>query len=130
MPHFSRVSLARLGTCDLRLQRVAFEVIKRVDFSVVCGHRDEADQEAAYVGGFSKVRWPYSRHNDQPSEALDFWPYPRPTPGEVVEARRFAYVAGLFVGVAHEMGIELQWGGVIWLPRFLDMLHIQLRRLA
>ena len=76
MPRFSIHSSQRLAECDPRLQAIAVEVIKVHDFAVDCGHRDEADQEAAVARGCSKVHFPNSKHNGWPSKALDFHPCP------------------------------------------------------
>lgn len=51
-------------------------VVKRFDITVLCGHRGEAEQNAAYAAGNSKLKWPNSKHNKTPSEAVDIVPYP------------------------------------------------------
>jgi len=51
-------------------------VVKRFDITVLCGHRGEAEQNAAYAAGNSKLKWPKSKHNKVPSEAVDIVPYP------------------------------------------------------
>lgn len=78
MAKFSKRSLGNLASVDPRLVAIAEEVIKHFDFVVICGHRNKADQEKAYKGGFSKVRWPNSKHNKSPSLAIDCYPYPIP----------------------------------------------------
>jgi len=52
------------------------KVIKKTDFSVICGHRDANAQNLAYTQGHSKLKWPNSKHNKTPSEAVDIVPYP------------------------------------------------------
>jgi len=52
------------------------DVIQFVDCSIICGYRNERDQNEAYDKGFSKLRFPQSRHNKLPSEAVDAVPYP------------------------------------------------------
>jgi peptidoglycan L-alanyl-D-glutamate endopeptidase CwlK len=77
-----RTSKLRLATCDARLQRLVTAVVARVDagelalvpdISVGCGYRNEADQNAAFDRGASKLRWPKSKHNKTPSQAVDLW---------------------------------------------------------
>jgi len=44
MPSFSEKSLARLSTCDSRLQRLFQQIVQDFDCSIIEGHRDEARQ--------------------------------------------------------------------------------------
>lgn len=74
MPSFSSVSEARLKTCDLRLQLICNEAIKTIEFKILEGHRNEADQNAAFDRGASKLRWPNGKHNSSPSKAVDVAP--------------------------------------------------------
>lgn len=106
MPSFSKTSLDRLATCDERIQRVAHEAIKLMDHSVLFGHRNEADQNKAFAEGASTKKWPDSNHNRLPSVAIDVAPYPI----DWDDARRFALLAGIYIGIAHSMGIKLRTG--------------------
>lgn len=121
MPSFSKQSLDRLATCHFDLQRVLFEAIKYIDFTVICGFRDKAEQDAAYKAGNSKLRWPMSRHNSTPSEAVDVCPYPI----DWRDTERFAYLAGVIMTVAGQLGVELTWGGT-W--TFRDRPHFELKK--
>lgn len=76
MPKFSQNSLDRLHECHPLLQMLMLKVIKKIDFSVICGHRDANAQNLAYTQGRSKLKWPNSKHNKVPSEAVDIVPYP------------------------------------------------------
>lgn len=38
---------------------------------VSCVYRDEEDQNAAFLANTSKLKWPKSKHNKLPSEAID-----------------------------------------------------------
>ena len=120
MPYFGRRSKEALSTCHIDLQRIANKAIEIVDFSVICGHRGAGAQDRAFNKGYSKVVYPNSRHNRQPSEALDFAPYPI----DWKDIERFRYQAGIMMGIAHVMGIELKWGGN-W-ETFKDYGHLQL----
>jgi peptidoglycan LD-endopeptidase CwlK len=71
-----KTSLARLAECHPDLQRLirAYEAEAPRDFTVLCGFRGEAEQNAAFKSGASK--WPRSKHNSKPSRAVDIAPYP------------------------------------------------------
>jgi len=121
MPRFSRSSEARLSTCHPDLQRVLREAIKVYDFTVLCGHRNEAEQNEAYECGASKLPWPKSRHNTNPSMAVDVAPYPI----DWCDREEFHYLAGLLEGVASQLGVRLQWGGR-WLS-LVDLPHLEIK---
>ena len=132
MPIFGTHSLAALGTCDDRLQRIAHEAIKHVDFSVVEGFRGEVEQNKAVAAGKSKLPFPQGRHNQQPSRAFDFAPYPPDWSDKTTAIARFAFVAGVFKKCADDLGIKVRFGWD-WNrnmdPRdesFLDWDHIEL----
>ena len=78
MPSFGNNSEARLSTCHEFVIAVCRRAIAIVDFSVLCGHRNEAWQNMLYAmtPQRSKKRWANSRHNSNPSMALDEAPYP------------------------------------------------------
>ena len=128
MPRFGRRSQANLATCHPDLQRVFEEVVKIFDCSILCGHRGEEAQNEAYHKGLSKLKFPESRHNTQPSVAVDAVPYPI----DWEDRERMTYFAGLVLGVAHGMGITLRWGGdwdrdtEVADNRFDDLPHFEL----
>lgn len=113
MPKFSRASAQRLATCHKDLRAVCEQLIKTFDFSVTCGHRGKADQDAAYKAGNSKVRFPNSAHNKLPSMAVDIVPYPV----DWNDIGRFKEMAAAFFAVANllkergEITHEFRWGG-------------------
>lgn len=127
---FGRTSQARLDTCHPKLQEILNEAIKHVDFSVLCGHRTEEDQMAAYnaVPQVSKVKWPNSKHNSLPSRAVDIAPYPI----DWNDIKRFAHLGGLIRGIAAAKGIKIRVGfdwdmdGDITDHKFMDWPHIEL----
>ncbi len=127
-------SLSRLGTCHPKLQALLLEVDRRLsrckvlDFTVVCGHRGQADQDAAYRAKRSTKRWPDSKHNKLPSVAVDVAPWPTYWDDEA----SFARLAGYVQAVADELGIEIRWGGD-WNgngrtedERLIDLPHLEL----
>lgn len=48
----------------------------RRDCSITDGHRDEIKQNFYFEKGTSKVQWPNSKHNSNPSLAVDCVPWP------------------------------------------------------
>ncbi len=125
---FSQKSLDVLNTCDPRLVDICLEAIKIIDFTVICGHRGEEDQNKAYVGGKSKLKYPQSSHNKIPSQAVDLAPYPI----NWENRERFTLLAGVILGIAHQKGYNLRWGGA-WngldtftTNKFSDLPHFEL----
>lgn len=104
---FGNASNQRLSTCRNELRIVAQEALKYADFSIVYGTRTETEQAILYQQGFSKVQYPNSKHNKNPSDAFDFVPYPVDWKDE----RQFTYIAGLILGIGLSKGIILRWGG-------------------
>ena len=92
--------------------------ISKSDFTVICGYRDKAGQDAALRAGTTKVSFPNSAHNQsdpttkQPrSCAIDVIPYP--FTGWDDPAMRVAWkqIADAMFAAAKKRGVELRWGG-------------------
>jgi peptidoglycan L-alanyl-D-glutamate endopeptidase CwlK len=105
------------------------QVIKKTDFSVICGHRSKEDQDKAFAEGHSKLKWPNSKHNKVPSEAVDIVPYPV----DWNDIGRFENL-GQIVMQVWESGIDPEdkdgWE-LIWGKNFkglVDYPHFELRR--
>lgn len=126
MPQFGKKSLQNLENVHPDLVRLFNEVIKHIDCTVLCGHRGQAEQDAAYAAGNSKLKFPQSKHNKMPSLAVDVmrWYAEKPnvrwpdlkglTPEQLQKAREYAstaHFAGVVRGIALTMGIDLRWGG-------------------
>lgn len=107
MPRFGRSSGEILATCHPKIQLVLHEVVQHFDCIVIWGHRGKEPQDEAFRTGASKKRWPNSKHNVEPSLAVDVCPYPI----DWKDIDRFRYFAGFVVGIGASMGIELIWGG-------------------
>lgn len=77
---FGRNSLKCLAELDPRLRALAVLMLEKqvMDFAIICGHRGEAEQNAAFAAGRSKVKYPHSKHNANPARAYDRVPYPVP----------------------------------------------------
>ena len=123
MPSFGTKSKECLATLHPDLQKVLNEAIKHIDFSIIWGHRGEQAQNRAYRDGYSKVQWPNSRHNTQPSEAFDIVPYPG---GFNNPDEAFYLVATHVFRAAAVCGVRLDWGGH-W-RTFKDLAHFELER--
>lgn len=107
MPKFGNASKSRLAECDPRLQEICHEVIKFYDFTVLCGHRGEEEQNKLFKDGQSKLKFPNSKHNKNPSLAVDIAPWPI----DWNDHRRFHLLSGMMFSVANAKGITLRWGG-------------------
>ena len=107
MPLFSNRSRAILQTCDPQLQNLFTNVVLTFDCTIVSGHRTEEEQNALFHRGASKLKWPHSKHNREPSLAVDVYPYPI----DWQDRDRFHYFAGFVMGIAHNYYLNLRWGG-------------------
>ena len=76
MPKFSAKSIANLESCDCRLQAIFNYVIIYRDCSILCGYRGKDEQDRDFSRGKSRLKWPFSKHNKIPSQAIDVVPYP------------------------------------------------------
>jgi len=120
MPSFSQRSLDNLATCHKDLQRVAHEAIKHFDFTVICGHRGKTAQDKAFAEGKSKVKWPNSKHNKNPSLAFDATPVPL----DWKDTASFHAMAKTMKEAAHKLKITIRWGGDF--KNFFDGPHFEL----
>lgn len=120
MPEFSKASKDKLATCHPFLQEICYELIKEIDFTVICGHRNKEEQDAAFSKGSSKLKWPKSKHNSEPSRAVDIAPYPIDWNNHVA----FESLAKRFKQIAEEKSIKIKWGGDF--KGFRDLPHFEL----
>lgn len=107
MPKLGKRSKTNLSQAHPLLQELFEEVIKHYDCSIIQGHRDQETQDKYYHAGQSKLKYPQSKHNKQPSLAVDAVPYPI----DWKDYKRFYYFGGLVIGIAKTMGIDIRWGG-------------------
>lgn len=109
---FSKVSQERLNTCHPQLIRLMNIVVLTFDIVVVCGYRGQEDQLKALQDGKTHLGWPHSKHNKQPSEAIDIAPFnSKEEPIDWKEAGRFIHLGGYVRGIAETIGIPIIWGG-------------------
>jgi peptidoglycan L-alanyl-D-glutamate endopeptidase CwlK len=118
MYRFGKKSSHLLSTCDEKLQRVAQRAIKVMDFSILEGHRNQQTQDALFRARKSKLKWPLSKHNTDPSLAFDAVPYPIIWPDLLKRPNtyskdlgRFYLLAGVILMAGFEEGVKLRWGG-------------------
>ena len=118
MPKFSKRSKERLSTCVEEIQDVMNLAIEFVDFSVICGHRGEEAQNKAFRDGFSKLTYPNSNHNTEPSVAVDVIPYPSGYNATDEEWEKLSLVIKV---AAAALEVDIEWGGD-W-RNFIDKPH-------
>lgn len=120
----------RLLTVRQDLAEVIREVSLSFPLAVLCGRRDQAAQDQAFVTGHSKVRWPNSEHNTNPSNAVDVAPHPI----DFKDRDRFILLAGFVLATGLRHGLSIRWGGdwngnlVVKDERFQDLGHFEIRR--
>jgi peptidoglycan L-alanyl-D-glutamate endopeptidase CwlK len=119
MPKFGKRSMQRLSTVHEDLQAIAHELIKHMDVTVLCGHRGEKEQNAAFNRGASKLQWPRSKHNKQPAEAMDLAPWPLDW-GDIA---RFNEMCDLVEAIAQDLDIKVRMGRDF---SFRDYPHVEL----
>ena len=131
---FGATSRANLSEAHTDLILVFYEVIKHTDCKIIEGHRPEAEQNFAYETGRSRVQWPNSNHNVQPSRAVDAVPYPI----DWDDQERFKLFGGFVMWVASRLYLQkhidhlVRWGadwdddGNIAEHRLVDYPHFEL----
>lgn len=107
---YGATSQARLDTCHADLRRVLKEAIKHRDITILCGHRNKVDQDAAHASGASTKTWPNSKHNRYPSLAVDAAPWPLTT-AHWKDREHWVAWGNWLIGFAAGMGVKLRWGG-------------------
>ena len=109
---FGKRSLKCLSELDPRLKALAVLMMQKqvMDFAIICGHRGETEQNAAFYAGKSKLKYPYSKHNSLPARAYDRVPYPIPlnAAGDWDDkSPLWDQLAALEQQCADELGIEI-----------------------
>lgn len=117
MPTFSKKSKALKFNAHFDLQRVLDLAIQRYDFTILCTHRNKADQEKAKAEGKSNAHFGASPHNFVPAVAADIAPYPVNW-GDTGTAeqrhaalKRFHDLSLVMLQCAKELNVPLRWGG-------------------
>lgn len=106
-PSFSKTSKKRLESCHPDLQKLFEAVIRHFDCKVLEGYRHRQQQNYLFGLGKSKLKYPNSKHNKIPSEAIDVAPYPI----DWNDRDRFHFFAGFVWATARALKIKIRWGG-------------------
>lgn len=109
MPKFSNNSEKKLDSCHPDLAIIFYQVIETYDCIVLEGHRSKERQLELYNSKKSKVK--VSKHNENPSLAVDVAPYPVVWDGSEKIRARFYHFAGFVLATGSSMGIRIRWGG-------------------
>lgn len=104
---YGKVSAERLATCHPDLQRLFNSLIEDYDVTILCGHRTEAEQNAAFASGASKLKWPNGKHNSLPSRAVDATLHPVQWNDN---GRHYMFI-GIVKERARQLGISIRCGG-------------------
>lgn len=107
MARLGRESKRLFETLDPRLQDVLREAIQIYDFKIISGYRGQEEQDFYYRSGLSKKKFPNSKHNTNPSKAVDIAPYPV----DWSDDESFYFLAGIIRAIAHRIGVMIRWGG-------------------
>lgn len=110
---WSERSLMNLATCRPELRQIAHRALALSPFDISCteGWRGEAAQNEHFEQGRSHLRWPESKHNTNPCNAIHLDPYP--IDYSRAGCQRYYTLAGVIYAAALELGLEdrLRWGG-------------------
>jgi hypothetical protein len=127
----NKTSLRKLATAHDDLQKLAHWVDKRYPIQIICGVRHEKEQNEAFDKGFSKLKFPESKHNINPakmrirSHAIDAVPDPDKNPATIEwnEIDEFEKMCLVFEQGADELGIKIRLGRDF---KIKDFPHIEL----
>lgn len=140
MNKWGKKSLANYRMLHSDLKLLCDEVLKIHDCSIFQSYRDKETQNKYYANGTSKVKWPDSKHNTTPSDAVDLAPY---VPGQdSYDMEHVLHFAGIVQAIAAKlyqeglMSRRLIWGGSWRVKtdaqfafdqnRFFDGIHFEL----
>lgn len=120
----TKASAKKLATCHPDLIKLIQSVADRTPIVVICGHRSEKEQNAAFASGHSKLQYPKSRHNTYPSQAVDIAPL---VDGKInwQNGKAFGALSIMVKQQARILGTPIEWGGD-W-KAFKDEPHYQLK---
>jgi peptidoglycan LD-endopeptidase CwlK len=136
--HFGTASREVFDTLSPNLQRLMKEAIRRapswLDFGLICGFRNQEDQDKAFAEGRSQKRWPDGNHNHWPSTAVDIRPASPFRQEDWKDSVRFARIVGFIECISVELDIPIRLGldwdgdGQSNDQQFMDLGHIEEHR--
>ncbi len=107
MPSLTERDLIHLATCDARWQMLLPKVAEKTWLMVIGGHRNEEKQNEAFRDGYTQVQWPNSKHNQEPSLAIDLCPLPV----NWQNTRHFFELAAYVWAESLKKDVPVIWGG-------------------
>ena len=128
MPKFSNRSKDKLSSCHKDLQILFNEIIKYYDCSIIEGFRSNKRQDELFHQGKSKLKAGQSKHNQNPSLAVDAIPYPINWNDKI----KFYHFIGYVKATADQLGIKIRSGsdwdsdGDLNDQAFFDLPHFEL----
>jgi len=133
MPVFGERSEKNLSEAHPTLQDLFNRVVRVYDCAVIEGYRGKEEQDRAFDKGHSQLKFPQSKHNRWPAEAVDVVPWFADEPHIRWEDRETMYhFAGVVRGVAIALGYDIRWGGDwdgdynIHDQTFFDLVHFEI----
>lgn len=110
---FGNRSKGNLSQVHPLLVKVATLALERgsQDFTVICGHRDKAGQDAALRAKTTKVSFPNSAHNQLPAYAIDVIPYPFTNWEDPEMLKGWKRIADAMFAAAKDLNVQIRWGG-------------------
>lgn len=117
MFNFSRRSEQNRDTCHSNIIEWLNEGLKTspIDFSIIFGYRGMSLQNRLFKQGFSKVKYPHSKHNSSPSLAVDIQPYPYTNEDKKdPKHTKFKLLNEHLRDVAKDLDIPMLNGGLDW----------------
>ena len=118
-------SQSKLKECHPNLQTL-IEVVDRIyPVQVICGYRNEADQNKAFKEKKSKLKYPLSKHNKRPSLAVDIVPDPDRNPKTIEwnDIEEFKKMLSVVEEEAKKLRIKIRLGRDF---KFKDYPHVEL----
>jgi peptidoglycan LD-endopeptidase CwlK len=132
---FTTKELKRLESIHPNLRRVVEHASKNCYIFVVCGYRGQHDQDLAFEQGFSKVKYPNSKHNrsadplfPNQSDAVDLCPFPI----DWKDIGKFRQIYDAMLAASNELNIPIRAGadfngdGKVGNDKFIDWPHFEL----
>jgi peptidoglycan L-alanyl-D-glutamate endopeptidase CwlK len=119
MPIYSEHSLRELSTCHPLWTEILTYVLEvlEIDHKVLQGHRGKEEQNSLLAEKKTTLSWPFSKHNQLPSLAVDVVPCPikwgSTNPREIAKyTQEIIRLATIIQMVAKfKFGVTVRWGG-------------------